>query len=108
MNDKDLNPSKNEAEAPGWFSKWFPHVSKLAWSTLDLTNLYVKIPLLFNFKIFHVIYLQICMTIIVGDSILWNVKTKSLSSQEIKATAEGNYNASKYIEDEDNAKLSRK
>ena len=46
------------------------------------------------------------MTIIVGDSILWNVKTKSLSSQEIKATAEGNYNASKYIED--NAKLSRK
>ena len=47
------------------------------------------------------------MTIIVGDSILWNVKTKSLSSQEIKATAEGsNYNASKYFED--NAKLNKK
>ena len=52
MNDKDMKCSRNEAESPGWFSKWFPHVSKLAWSTLDLTNLYVKIPLLFNLKIF--------------------------------------------------------
>ena len=42
MNDRDLKPTKNEAESPGWFSKWFPHVSKLAWSTLDLTNLYVR------------------------------------------------------------------
>ena len=39
---------KNEAESHGWFSKWFPHVSKLAWSTIDLMNLYVSNSYLYN------------------------------------------------------------
>ena len=32
---------------------------------------------------------QLCMTLIVGDSILWNMKTKELTSDEIKSTTEG-------------------
>ena len=47
-NYKDLKGTKkskrdNEAEASGWCSKWIPHVSNLAWSTLDLVNLYVSL-----------------------------------------------------------------
>ena len=45
---EDLKGSKkpkrdNKAEASGWCSKWVPHVSNLAWSTLDLVNLYVSL-----------------------------------------------------------------
>ena len=34
-------------------------------------------------------FAQICMTIIVGDSILWNIKTKELTPHEIQTTGEG-------------------
>ena len=41
MKDENLKKPKNEAGSTGWISKWFPYVSKFAWSTLDLMNLYV-------------------------------------------------------------------
>ena len=31
-----------DPEAKGWLSEWFPYVSNIAWSTLDLSNLYVS------------------------------------------------------------------
>ena len=31
------------------------------------------------------------MFVIVGDSLLWNIKTKELTSQEIQTTAEGQF-----------------
>ena len=51
MNTKKLEDLKgtkkskrdNKAEASGWCSKWVPRVSNLAWSTLDLVNLYVSL-----------------------------------------------------------------
>ena len=51
MNTKKLEDLKGtkksernkKAEASGWCSKWVPHVSNLAWSTLDLVNLYVSL-----------------------------------------------------------------
>ena len=36
--DQILKPKKI-----GWFTKLFPHVSKYAWSTIDLKNLYVSL-----------------------------------------------------------------
>ena len=35
--------------------------------------------------------LQIYMFVIVGDSLLWNIKTKELTSQEIQTTVEGQF-----------------
>ena len=37
-----LKKSRHNPEAKGWLSKWVPYVSNLAWSTLDLCNLYVS------------------------------------------------------------------
>ena len=39
--DQILKPKKI-----GWFTKFFPHVSKYAWSTIDLKNLYVRAKIL--------------------------------------------------------------
>ena len=35
--------------------------------------------------------LQIYMFVIVGDSLLWHIKTKELTSQEIQTTVEGQF-----------------
>ena len=39
---KYVTKKRYDPEANGWLSGWFPYVSNLAWSTLDLVNLYVS------------------------------------------------------------------
>ena len=46
-----LKKSRHNPEAKGWLSKWVPYVSNLAWSTLDLCNLYVSKIQMFYFRL---------------------------------------------------------
>ena len=41
-NDDTTKKKRYNPEASGWFSECVPYVSNIAWSTLDLANLYVS------------------------------------------------------------------
>ena len=77
----------------GFFDKLFPHVSKYAWSTLDLKNLYVSIfsSEHYTYKVYVWFPNQSCMFVIVGDSILWNKYTKELTARELQTSGMGQF-----------------